>query len=87
MIDYKVCLLLNEERIIGHRNITIYYVRIKQKRIFEIYAECRIRNIKLIKITHYQFYIMSRTLDRQPKYIIDYFLQNGIDKTKELLYH
>lgn len=87
MNDYAIFYRLDAEKIKAIKSTTVYYVIVSDNDIYHALIECKYRNIKLRKITREQYYIITRTLNRYPKQIIEYFLQNGIDKTKELMYY
>lgn len=87
MNDYVVLYRLDAEKIKAIKDITVYYVIASDNDIYHALAECKYRNIKLRKITYEQYCTITRTLNKYPKQIIEYFLINGIDKTKELLYY
>lgn len=87
MNDYVVLYGLNAEKIKAIKDTTVYYVIASDNDIYHALVECKYRDIKLRKITYEQYYIITRMLNRYPKQIIEYFLINGIDKTKELMYY
>ena len=87
MEDYAILYRLDAENIKAIKDTTIYYVIASDNDIYHALVECKYRNIKLRKITREQYYIITRILNRYQKQIVEYFLINGIDKTKELLYY
>ena len=87
MNDYAILYELNAEKIKAINDTTVYYVIANNNDIYHALVECKYRNIKLRKITYKQYYIITRMLNRYTKQIIEYFLINGIDKTKDLLYY
>lgn len=87
MNDYAILYRLDAEKIKAIKDTTIYYVIANNNDIYHALVECKYRDIKLRKITREQYHIITRMLNRYPKQIIEYFLINGIDKTKDLLYY
>lgn len=87
MNDYVVLYGLNAEKIKAIKDTTVYYVIASDNDIYHALVGCKYRNIKLRKITYEQYCIITKMLNKHPKQIIEYFLINGIDKTKQLLYY
>lgn len=88
MSEYTILYKLEKEKIAGLQMGTkVIYCYCNKYDIIPAFDCLEKRNIEAIKVSYQEYMFCYKYLRKQSKQIIDYFLQNGIDKTKELLYH
>ena len=87
MSEYKIMYRLDCEKIKGvAKGTKVIYYHCNKHDIIPAFDYLEKRNIEAIKVSYEEYMFCYKYLRKQPKQIIEYFLQNGIDKTKELLY-
>ena len=87
MNEYKIIYRLEKEKIAGlPKGTKVIYYHCNKHDIIPAFDYLEKRNIEAIKVSYEEYMFCYKYLRKQSKQIIEYFLQNGIDKTKKLLY-